>query len=278
MRSSALIEARAPKQSTKKTAPLVLFTGGKGGVGKSTLTADLGVHLAGQGKRVLLVDFDLGLANLDVLLRLTATNNMEDALAGRCAFEDCVVTGPCGVKVLPAGSGNIEMGLPDTQRREVLLAAVRELAADYDLVIGDSGAGIGHDALAFAAEADHVFVVTTPSPVALTDAYGFIKALDTWSCKMDMEVPTPELVINRVSGIEQAESTAKRLQKVCERFLCRRPRSAGWVPFSAETPVTRWAFNRSSLGGPKSLYHNCLCRLGVRVSRLLASTSQRLES
>ena len=88
-----------------RTAPFVLVTGGKGGVGKSTLTADLGVHLAVQGQRVLLVDLDLGLANLDVLLGLGVGRTVEDALEGRCDLEDCVVTGPQGVHVLPAGSG-----------------------------------------------------------------------------------------------------------------------------------------------------------------------------
>ena len=127
-----------------RSAPFVLVTGGKGGVGKSTLTADLGVHLAAQGLRVLLVDLDLGLANLDVLLGLGAGRNVEDALEGRCEFEDCVVAGPEGVHVLPAGSGTADMGRPDGDRRARLLEAIGRLSARYDLVIGDSAAGIGH--------------------------------------------------------------------------------------------------------------------------------------
>lgn len=256
-------------------APFLLVTGGKGGVGKTTLTADLGVLLASQGKRVLLVDFDLGLANLDVVLRLPATRTVENAFAGQCEFKDCVVQGPCGVHVLPAGSGSAEMGAPDRARRALMLEAVRELSRDYDLVLGDSAAGIGHDVLAFASEADHVFVVTTPNTAAITDAYGFIKALDTWAHQRDQEVPTPELVINRVAGLEEAERTAQRLQKVCERFLCRRPRSAGWLPFSAQVRSLQRG-SRSDLAiNPKSLYSGCLCRIAQRVSRLLDGASSR---
>jgi flagellar biosynthesis protein FlhG len=249
--------------------PFLLFTGGKGGVGKTTLTADLGVLLARQGRRVLLVDLDLGLANLDVVLRLRSDRTVEDALAGRCSFEDCVVRGPHGVYLLPAGSGSAEMGMPDQERRRRLLAGLARLAPDYDVLLGDSAAGIGHDVLAFAAAADHVFVVTTPTPAALTDAYGLIKAIDTWGRESGSEVPTPELVVNQVSGLEQAEATAARLRGVCEHFLCRRPRTAGWLPDSADALVA--GSPTSALGGLKSLYYNCLSRLAVRVSRLLGS-------
>ena len=264
-------------EPTRLAAPFLLFTGGKGGVGKTTLTADLGVLMAGQGRRVLLADLDLGLANLDVILRLRSTRTVEDALAGRAAFEDCVVRGPSGVHVLPAGSGSAEMGWPDERRRRRLLAGLARLAPDYDVVIGDSAAGIGHDVLGFAAAADHVFVVTSPAAAALTDAYGLIKALDAWARERELEVPTPELVLNQVVGIEEAEATAGRLRGVCERFLCRRPRTAGWLPDSQAAGGLVETSHRKSTNGYKSLYHNCLCRLAARVSRLLDNESRALR-
>ncbi len=261
---------QASSGARTNSAPLLLVTGGKGGVGKSTLTADLGVMLAGRGLRVLLVDFDLGLANLDVILRVGPARTIEDALAGECEWSECVVPGPNGVHVLPASSGTIEMGRPDSERREILLDAVRRLGVDYDLIIGDSAAGIGHDVLGFAAGADHVFVVTSPTPAALTDAYGLIKALDSWGQESEREVPTPEIVVNRVSGLEEAEATAKRLQRVCERFLCRRPRRAGWLPSMNRPPFSHKRAAEFVSSPSNSLYDNCLERLCGRVSRLLS--------
>lgn len=272
MSATERTRSRSVRTSPAQT-PFLLITGGKGGVGKSTLTADLGVRLAEQGLRVLLVDLDLGLANLDVILRLGTARTTEDALAGLCSWQECVVSGPNGVHVLPASSGNKDMGRPDAHRRAELLKGMRELGRDYDLVIGDSAAGIGHDVLGFAASADHVFVVTTPNPAALTDAYGLIKALDSWGQECENEVPTPEIVVNRVSGLEEADAIAQRLQRVCERFLCRKPRQAGWVPFSHSSSGEHGGGLIAAQKTPNSLYSNCLTRLCARVSRLLGEAA-----
>ena len=217
-----------------KRAPFVLLTGGKGGVGKTTLAANLGVRLAENGKRVLLVDLDLGLANVNVMLRLKTPCNIEDALSGEATFEDCIVEAPGGLHVLPAGSGTSEMGKPDAERRRILLEAVRELSSSYDLILGDSAGGIGHDVLDFATRADRVVIVTTPQPMAMTDAYGLIKALDNWALEQNRELPTPELFVNQASGVHEAESTGNRLKSVCERFLARAPRMTGWLPWASE--------------------------------------------
>lgn len=254
------------------SAPFVLITGGKGGVGKTTLAANLGVTLASQGLRVLLVDLDLGLANVDVLLGLEPRFDVEDALAGRCALAACVVRGPEGLDVLPAGSGTAGMAQLERGRREHLLAGLAELGAQYDIVLGDSAAGIGADVLAFAAHASIVLVVTTPDPTALTDAYGLIKALDALSREQALALPTPELVLNFVSGVEEAEITARKLAEVCERFLSRAPRLAGWLPKSARVldacRKQRLFALAQGKNGAETLEQRCVRRIAEHVRRL----------
>jgi flagellar biosynthesis protein FlhG len=252
--------------------PFVLISGGKGGVGKSLVTANLGIELARRGMRVLLVDLDLGLANLNVLLRVSTARNVEDALAGRCTLAECVTDGPGGVHVLPASSGSNAMGRPDDDRNARLFTLLGELATQYDVVLGDGAAGIGPDVLAFAAAADRVLVVTTPEPTALTDAYGLIKALHTFGEESGREVPTPELVVNRAASLEEALSTAAKLRGACERFLARSPKSAGWLPLCAVVARSAgsqrpFALDQGALDRGGTLARTCLAQLGARVAR-----------
>jgi len=249
-------------------APFVLVTGGKGGVGKTTLATNLSVQLAREGRRVLLVDLDLGLANVNVLLGLTVARTMDDALAGKCTLRDCVVPGPCGMHVLAAGSGSEGMGRLDEVDRTRLLGWIVELAREYDLVVGDSAAGIGPDVLGFAAAADCVLVVTTPDLAALTDAYGLIKALDEYGHRTGVDIPTPEVVVNLSSGVEEGHAVARKLQQVCQRFLSRSPRQAGWIPRSLA--VSRSVAEQApfALGARRALEQLCLRQISNRLERL----------
>jgi flagellar biosynthesis protein FlhG len=251
-------------------APFVLATGGKGGVGKTTLAANLGVELARSGRRVLLVDLDLGLGNLHVALRLSPRACVEDALDGSRRLADCVVAGPGGVHVLPAGSGNPAMATADGERRARLREALCALSRDYDLVVGDSAAGIGPDVLAFATLADQVLCVTTPDPAALTDAFGLIKALDRFARDARRELPTPGLVLNQVGGVDEAQRLARKLCGVCEQFLSRSPQLLGWLPSAAAVEACALRQRPFVMERRNSLETGNLRRLSERVLAALA--------
>lgn len=256
--------------SAAMEVPFVLVTGGKGGVGKTTVAANLGVDLAREGHRILLVDLDLGLANLDVVLGLSPEERLDAALRGDVDIDACVLRGPGGVDVLPAASGREDMAALDPAQRARLMELVAGVAArgGYDLVIGDSAAGVGSDVLGFAAMATRVIVVTTPDLAALTDAYGLIKALDEFGRASGGDIPTPEVVVNHASGIEEGQAIAAKLRAICERFLARSPRQAGWLPRSVSVERSGALRTPFVLRPKRALEQVCMRQISSRLQRL----------
>ena len=271
MSAGAALAFAARPRGFHARAPFFFVTGGKGGVGKSLVAANLALELARRGKRVLLADLDLALSNLNVLLRLPGTRSIEPFLARRADLEECLVRTGHGADVLPAGSGAGELAVLEESERLRLLDGLAQLSRNYDLVIADGAAGIGPDVLSFATAADHVLLVTTPEPTSLTDAYGLMKALHAHGESGEREVPTPELLINLATGIEEAEATATRLRGVCERFLARSPKLAGWLPRSlavARSVERQQPFALEMGPADLELPLSCLRQLAERVERL----------
>ena len=169
----------------------------------------------------------------------------------------------------PVRSGSEAMGRLDEAERQRLLQLIAELSADYDIVLGDSAAGIGPDVLRFAALADRVLVVTTPDLAAVTDAYGLIKALDEHARRSGADVPTPEVVVNLSSGVEEGQAVARKLRQVCERFLARSPRQAGWIPRSTVVRASVEDQVPFALATRRALEQLCLRHISGRLERLL---------
>ncbi len=255
--------------SAFKKTPFVLVTGGKGGVGKTTVAGNMGVELARTGRRVLLVDLDLGLSNLDVLFGLSAVEaRIDQALDGTCSMQDCIVEGPGGVHLIPAASGEEAMGALSEDRQAKLLELIAEVAPQYDIIVGDSAAGIGPEVLGFASVADRVFVVTTPELAALTDAYGLIKALGQFGARSDVDIPTPEIIVNHAKGVEEGKAVAAKLRSICERFLARSPRQAGWLPSSVHVARSGASQSPFALRPKRALEQLCITQIASRLERL----------
>jgi flagellar biosynthesis protein FlhG len=209
----------------------VVIASGKGGVGKSHLAANLAVALGERGARVLLVDGDLSQANLDLLLGVHPRWDIQHLLSGEKTIEQILVPGPKGVTLVPASSGVQELAELDDFRREVLLRALGQLEADYDLMVIDTASGVSRQATSFCLAADDVVVMTTPEMPAFSDAYGLIKLLQAQGLAR-----APHLLVSLAGSSEEAAETAHRIRLVARRFLRLEIDSWGCVPYDPAIP------------------------------------------
>lgn len=189
-------------------------TSGKGGVGKTQLSANLGVAMAQQGLRVVMLDADLGLASLDLALGVSPMADLLSVVRGQCEIEEIVVRSQCGVSLVPACPGRYEMANMGAADRARLLSALRCLAAAYDVLIIDTGAGLTVNTVEFASVADEVLLVATSDPTSLRDAYAMAKVLHRRNGVERMQFVASQ-VRNDVEGME----VYGRLQTIVDRFL-----------------------------------------------------------
>ncbi|MCW5221634.1 P-loop NTPase [Verminephrobacter aporrectodeae] len=196
-------------------ARVVALTSGKGGVGKTFIAANLAAALARRGQRVLLLDADLALANLDVMLNLHSRVTLHDVFTGRAAPEDAVLAdAACGFDLLLAGSGMVEYSRLTPEVREQFLRVIEALAPRYDLLLLDTGTGISDLVLYSVSLACEVLIVTTPEPTALTDAYATIKVLAAQQGREHLR-----LLVNQAARPGDGRAITGQLQQVLERFL-----------------------------------------------------------
>jgi flagellar biosynthesis protein FlhG len=205
---------------------VVAITGGKGGVGKTLVSVNLGAALAALGQRTMLLDADLGLANVDVVLGLHARQNLEHVINGDCTLEDVIVTASSGLRVVPASSGSLTMATLDRAQHAGLVNAFSHLFEPLDILLVDTAAGLGDSVVTFSEASQRVVVVVCDEPASLTDAYGLIKVLSRRQsgCRF-------EIVSNMVSGPAQGRALYDKLTRVCDRFLGLTPSYFGHVPY-----------------------------------------------
>ena len=195
-------------------ARIMAVTSGKGGVGKTFLSANLAAALARRGQRVLVLDADLGLANLDVILNLHSKTTLHDVFTGKAHLEDAILPAPGGFSVLLAGSGLVEYSRLTPEVREQLQRIIDTLAPRYDHILVDTGAGISDVVLYAVSLADDVLVIATPEPTSMTDAYATIKVLVTQQQRRAIH-----LVVNQVGRTGEGKVIRNQLQLVVDRFV-----------------------------------------------------------
>lgn len=214
------------KMNQSKLIKVMAVTGGKGGVGKTNVSLNLAISLAKQGKRVLVLDADLGLANCDVLLGLRVDKNLSHVLRGECTLDDILVTGPYGVKIAPATSGSQSMAELGTTEHAGLIRAFSELRTEIDTLIVDTAAGISDMVMSFSRAAQDVLVVVCDEPTSLTDAYALIKILNR-----EHGVFKFKIVANMVRSEKEGKELFSKLSKVTGRFLDVALELVGIIPF-----------------------------------------------
>ncbi len=213
-------EAPAPKSAT-----VIAVTSGKGGVGKSNVSVNLAAAMAAGGRKVVLLDADLGLANADVLCNVPLTHNLSHVISRHKTLAEVMTRAPGGFWLVGGASGLAKMADLSAADREHLTASMAELERRADVILIDTGAGIGQNVLAFTRCADQVLVVTTPEPTAMTDAYAVVKVLSR-----DGQFSRLSLLINQARTPAEAEGVYERIAQVARQFLKVPVLNAGSVP------------------------------------------------
>jgi flagellar biosynthesis protein FlhG len=193
---------------------VIAVTGGKGGVGKTNITLNTAISMAKQGKRVMVLDADLGLANVDVMLGLRVEKNLSHVLSGECTLDEVLVEGPYGIKIAPATSGSQSMTELTPTEHAGLIRAFSELRTEIDILIVDTAAGISDMVLSFSRASQDIMVVVCDEPTSLTDAYALIKLLNR-----EHGVFRFKIIANMVRNIREGQELFSKLSKVTGRFL-----------------------------------------------------------
>jgi flagellar biosynthesis protein FlhG len=205
---------------------VIAVTGGKGGVGKTNVSVNLALALADLGRRVVLLDADLGLANVDVLLGLTTKRTLADVISGECDLRDVLIQGPGGIRVVPAASGTQSMVQLSTLQHSGLIQAFSDIGDDIDVLIIDTAAGIGDGVVSFVRAAQEVLLVVTDEPTSITDAYALIKLLNR-----DYGISRFRVLANMAHAPQEGRNLFAKLTKVTERFLDVALQYVGAIPY-----------------------------------------------
>ncbi|MFD0587566.1 MinD/ParA family protein [Paenibacillus sp. GCM10027627] len=209
----------------RKETRVVTVTSGKGGVGKSNFSLNFALSLQRLGKKVLVFDADIGMANIDVLMGKTSTYSLYHLLKQEKTIWDIIQTGPEGLHYIAGGSGFKDLLDLSEDQLERFASEIEKLHGEYDIILFDTGAGLSKETVKFITAAQETIVVTTPEPTSITDAYALIKMVKA------MDVPVEfKLIVNRAADEREGRETAQKISLVSSRFLNSELPSLGVVP------------------------------------------------
>jgi flagellar biosynthesis protein FlhG len=207
-------QASGLRRMKQQMVKVIAVTGGKGGVGKTNVTLNLAMAMAQMGKKVLVLDADLGLANCDVMLGLRVEKNLFHVLSGEAELDDILIEGPFGIKIVPATSGTQSMTELSPAEHAGLIRAFSELRTAFDVLLVDTAAGISDMVLSFSRASQDVLVVVCDEPSSITDAYALMKILSR-----EHAVQRFKIVANMVRSLREGQELFAKLSRVTDRFL-----------------------------------------------------------
>ncbi|MEX5216240.1 MAG: MinD/ParA family protein [Nitrospira sp.] len=211
---------------------VITVTSGKGGVGKTNVVANLAIALSRAGKRVLVLDADLGLGNIDVLLGLTPKYTLEHVLSGTRSLSEIMLEGPSGIRILPASSGLAQLTALSEPQHQILQGELEQVSHLIDILLIDTGAGISSNVTFFAAAAQSIVVVISPEPTSLTDAYALMKVLLRQYRERRFHV-----LVNLAKSPNEAARVFAKLEVAASRFLQISIEYLGAVPLDDYLPL-----------------------------------------
>ncbi|MBC8109369.1 MAG: MinD/ParA family protein [Anaerolineae bacterium] len=260
----------APKPTPEDAAPgkervgasVIAITSGKGGVGKSNIAVNLAIQFAAAGRDVVLLDADLGLANADVLCNINLSSNLSHVIARKKELHEVLVPGPGGFRLIGGASGLARMADLTDMDRQRLVDSLGQLEMQTDIILIDTGAGISPNVLSFTRCADHVLVVTTPEPTAITDAYAVIKVVSK-----DNQSRRLSLLVNQAQSSAEAKVVFDRIAKVAKQFLNVTVLDGGWLPADEQVPLAVRKRQPFVLGSPRCAASQSIAKLAMRLEQ-----------
>lgn len=255
---------------TMNRARVIAVTSGKGGVGKTSFSTNLSLTLSGLGKRVIVLDADLGLANLHVVLGVMPRYHLEHVMRGEMSLKDVLFPGPGGIQIIAGGSGITELANLDDKTRLRFLDGLRELDNMADMIVIDTGAGLSRSVMSFLCAVEEVVVITTPEPTSITDAYATIKVVS-------QENPYARLmlVVNMAQSEQEAHAVATKLTMIARQFLKIQLEFIGYVPHDAVVPRSVRAQRPFALAEPQSAAARAIVDIASRLGYQQARTKQQ---
>ncbi len=249
--------------SIDKPANVIAITGGKGGIGKTTLSVNLGIALAQSGKKTYLLDADFGLSNVDVMLGLKPQFSLMDVIENRASLQQIILQGPAGLHIIPGASGLQRMVDMDARDYGGIIASFQTLATQLDTLLIDTAAGISDSVIRFAVAANEIMIVVCDEPTSLADAYALIKLLH-----LQHGVQRFRIIVNMSSSLYEAKKLFAKLTNVTDQYLNVVLHFLGWVP---EDELVRKAIKQQSAvmeAYPSSKAAQCFITIANHINKL----------